>query len=44
MSDPRNADEAKALAMAIFELARVICRETAGNRDDAAPAPEVVPA
>jgi len=44
MSNPRNTDEAKALAMAIIEIARAIARERIGKRDDAAPAPEVVPA
>ncbi len=44
MSNPRNTDEAKALALAIFELACAIYREKAGKRNDVGPAPEVVPA
>lgn len=44
MSDPRNTDEAKALAMAIIEIARSIARERSGKENDAGPAPEAVPA
>ncbi len=44
MSDPRNTDEAKALAQAMLEIARVIAQEAAGKRNDVGPAPEVVPA
>ncbi|MGE4537577.1 MAG: hypothetical protein AB7D37_10895 [Desulfovibrio sp.] len=44
MSNPRNTDEAMALAQAMLEIALAIAREMAGKKDGAAPAPEMVPA